>query len=133
MDRNHLTIGHSRSQGRREFLRTAALLATGGLLAAIPRRVRAQTPLPEAVERAYAELWKRLVDKDGIIHDYAGEIPTPEDCSLGRPNAIGWRSPLANGTMFTRRDLGLSLEPDSEFVEHARRQRLGQPDLQWEP
>ena len=57
--------------------------------------------VPIAVEQAHAELWNGHVDKNGIILDYIGEIPTPEDCSLGRPNSIGWRSPIANGAMFT--------------------------------
>jgi len=55
----------------------------------------------QAVEQAHAELWDRRIDKHGIILDYIGEIPTPEDCKLGRPNAIGWWSPIENGPMFT--------------------------------
>ncbi|MCX6910058.1 MAG: hypothetical protein NTY01_18725 [Verrucomicrobia bacterium] len=60
-----------------------------------------QPSVVSAVEQAHATLWDGHVDKNGIILDYIGEIPTPEDCSLGRPNAIGWRSPIANGAMFT--------------------------------
>ena len=56
---------------------------------------------PEAVQQAHAELWKRLIDRHGIILDNAGELPTPEDCRLGKPNAIGWWSPIENGPMFT--------------------------------
>jgi len=41
------------------------------------------------------------VDRFGIVRDYVGELPTPEDCALGRPNAIGWWSPIENGPMFT--------------------------------
>lgn len=54
-----------------------------------------------AVQQAHAKLWNGHVDRHGIILDFIGEIPTAEDCALGRPNAIGWRSPLANGAMFT--------------------------------
>lgn len=54
-----------------------------------------------AVEQAHAELWTKRIDKHGVILDYIGEIPTPEDCKLGRPNAIGWWSPIENGPMFT--------------------------------
>ena len=54
-----------------------------------------------AVEQAHAKLWSGHVDRNGIILDYIGDIPTTEDCALGKPNAIGWRSPLANGAMFT--------------------------------
>ncbi|MEI7682486.1 MAG: hypothetical protein WCK07_24040, partial [Betaproteobacteria bacterium] len=54
-----------------------------------------------AVERAHVELWGRFVDSHGVIRDFVGETPTPEDCALGRPNAIGWWSPIENGPMFT--------------------------------
>jgi len=54
-----------------------------------------------AVKQAHLELWRRLIDRHGIIHDYVGELPTPEDCRLGKPNAIGWWSPIENGPMFT--------------------------------
>jgi hypothetical protein len=54
-----------------------------------------------AVEQSHFELWRRFVDPHGIIHDYVGELPTPEDCTLGKPNAIGWWSPIENGPMFT--------------------------------
>jgi hypothetical protein len=55
----------------------------------------------EAVAQAHAELWNRRIDTHGVIRDYVGETPTPEDCALGRPNAIGWWSPIENGPMFT--------------------------------
>ena len=55
----------------------------------------------EAVEQAHAVLWSKFVDRHGVIRDFVGETPTPEDCSLGRPNAIGWWSPIENGPMFT--------------------------------
>lgn len=54
-----------------------------------------------AVEQCHAELWTKFVDEHGIIRDFVGELPTPEDCRLGRPNAIGWWSPIENGPMFT--------------------------------
>ena len=54
-----------------------------------------------AVEEAHSVLWRRFIHTNGLIHDYEGEIPTPEDCALGRPNAIGWWSPIENGPMFT--------------------------------
>jgi len=55
----------------------------------------------KAVERSHLKLWKEFVDKHGLILDFVGDIPTAEDCSLGRPNAIGWWSPIENGPMFT--------------------------------
>lgn len=60
-----------------------------------------QPPLSSAVEQAHSELWRRFVAPHGIIRDYVGELPTREDCALGKPNAIGWWSPIENGPMFT--------------------------------
>ena len=54
-----------------------------------------------AVEAAHATLWQRFVGPDGVIRDYQGDLPTPEECAQGRPNAIGWWSPIENGPMFT--------------------------------
>jgi hypothetical protein len=61
----------------------------------------AEATLPQALDQAHTELWRRFVDTHGIIRDFVGELPTPEDCKLGRPNAIGWWSPIENGPMFT--------------------------------
>ena len=79
------------------------------LLAASTASVAQTTPSPgvspdqlaAAVERAHAVLWSKFIGEDGLIHDYVGELPTPEDCAQGRPNAIGWWSPIENGPMFT--------------------------------
>ena len=67
-----------------------------------------------AIDRAHAETWRRFIDEHGVMRDYVGELPTPEDCRLGRPNAIGWWSPIENGPMFT----GMYLHA---MVERARR------------
>ncbi len=83
----------------------AALLALAPFLAgeaaAGAEGSAAARPTFEAAEQAHAELWKSRIDRHGVILDYVGEIPTPEDCALGRPNAIGWWSPIENGPMFT--------------------------------
>jgi len=57
--------------------------------------------LAQAVGQAHEVLWSKFVGDDGLIHDFVGEIPTPKDCEEGRPNAIGWWSPIENGPMFT--------------------------------
>jgi len=91
----------NKRRSRREFLRGTALLASAGILTTIPLRVNAQASVRDAVEHAHAELWRGRIDRHGVILDFVGEIPTPEDCTLGRPNAIGWWSPIENGPMFT--------------------------------
>ena len=73
-----------------------------GLCLSIATYLQAEEPaLARSVKQAHEELWKRFVDRYGIVQDFAGELPTPEDCALGRPNAIGWWSPIENGPMFT--------------------------------
>jgi len=69
---------------------------------ALPQIVCASSAdVEKAVDQANAVLWKNFIGADGLIRDYVGEIPTPEDCVRGRPNAIGWWSPIENGPMFT--------------------------------
>lgn len=72
-----------------------AIAMTGGAILA------GEVSVADAVEQAHRELWSRFVDPHGVIRDFVGETPTPEDCSLGRPNVIGWWSPIENGPMFT--------------------------------
>lgn len=76
-------------------------------------------PVEDAVEQAYTELWGRFVSTKGIVYDYVGELPTPKDCAEGRPNAIGWWSPIENGPMFT----GPFLQA---MVRRAKRTGLGE-------
>ena len=77
-----------------------------------------QVALDRAVESAHAALWSKFIGPEGLIHDYVGELPTPEECALGKPNAIGWWSPIENGPMFT----GLYLPAACQ-----RARRSGQP------
>ena len=79
------------------------LLAAGTAHAgdASPSSVVSPEQVAAAVEKAHAVLWSKFIGDDGLIHDYVGELPTPKDCEEGRPNAIGWWSPIENGPMFT--------------------------------
>lgn len=56
-------------------------------------------------EKAHAEIWRRFIDRHGVMLDFAAldgavDIPTPEECRLGKPNALGWWSPIENGGFF---------------------------------
>ena len=58
-----------------------------------------------ASQKAHDEIWRRFIDKYGIMIDFAdmnGEVslPTPEECREGKPNALGWWAPIENGAMF---------------------------------
>jgi len=77
----------------------AALLAiscTTELLAVEPAK---------AAEQAHSEIWRRFIDKYGIMIDFADmdgkvSLPTPEELRDGKPNALGWWAPIENGAMF---------------------------------
>ncbi len=56
---------------------------------------------PTPLASAHQQLWDKHIDRHGLILDFVGDLPTPEDCALGKPNAIGWWSPIENGPMFT--------------------------------
>lgn len=65
----------------------------------------ADDPARDDVELARTELLRRFVDRHGVLLDFTdldGEIslPTPEECREGRPNALGWWTPIENGAMF---------------------------------
>jgi hypothetical protein len=56
-------------------------------------------------ELAHREIWRRFIDDYGIMIDFADmdgnvSLPTPEECKLGKPNALGWWAPIENGAMF---------------------------------
>lgn len=50
-------------------------------------------------------MWRRFVDRYGVIVDFTDldgtvNLPTPEECRDGKPNALGWYQPIENGAMF---------------------------------
>lgn len=56
-------------------------------------------------ELAHREIWRRFIDKYGIMIDFADmdgkvSLPTPEELREGKPNALGWWAPIENGAMF---------------------------------
>ena len=89
-------------------------LTVAFILGVMATATNAQKTISKAVEQANKELWAKFIDQYGIVYDFVGEIPTPEDCELGRPNVMGWWSPIENGSFFT----GLYL---SAACERARR------------
>ena len=58
-----------------------------------------------AAQQAHDELWRRFIDPYGIMIDFADmngkvSLPTQDECREGKPNALGWWSPIENGAMF---------------------------------
>ena len=60
----------------------------------------ARTPKDLLVE-VNSRIEREFISADGLMLDYVGEIPTPEEIADLRPNAMGWWSPVENGSMFT--------------------------------
>lgn len=92
-----------------EFMKVSrrnVLKAGAGFLLSAPLLLRAETGKAEAAaQSANNELWRRMIDKHDVMLDFADEqgkviIPTPEECRLGKPNALGWWSPIENGGFF---------------------------------
>ena len=46
-------------------------------------------------------LANEFIGADGLLLDYVGDIPTPEEIADLKPNAMGWWCPIENGSMFT--------------------------------
>lgn len=66
-------------------------------------------------------LAREFISHDGLLRDYVGDIPTPEEIADLKPNAMGWWCPLENGSMFTGEWLpALMAEGPSRFARFAR-------------
>lgn len=86
---------------RRYFLRTSLATTGIGLFPSSSRSADAA----DSAEQAHRELWRRFIDDYGIMIDFTDldgsvSLPTPEECRLGKPNALGWWAPIENGAMF---------------------------------
>lgn len=83
------------------------LLALAGHALTSPAAGAAETPaaVRQAVDRAHQELWRRFVNRFGHLYDYTAldgsvQIPTPDECEAGKPNALAWWTPIENGAFF---------------------------------
>jgi hypothetical protein len=74
------------------------------VIGTLPPAARAADPAA-AVEQAHGEIWRRFIDAHGVMLDFTDldgtvNLPTPEECRAGKPNALGWFQPIENGAMF---------------------------------
>lgn len=83
-----------------------------------------------AIDCAHDEIWRRLIDRHGIMLDFSDLdgsviIPEPDECRLGKPNALGWWSPIENGAFFNGlyMDAALDRWRDSRSEEDAAKAR----------
>jgi len=59
----------------------------------------------KSVEKANEVIWSHFVDKNDVLLDFVNldgtiSLPTKEEVLLGKPNALGWWTPIENGAMF---------------------------------
>lgn len=93
-------------QGLRSVIQWVALWGAVAMAGAAESPVKVGAdPTGVAVERAHREIWRRFIDPHGVLYDYTslgGQVilPTPEECELGKPNALGWWTPIENGPFF---------------------------------
>jgi hypothetical protein len=62
-------------------------------------------PVATGTEAVHDEIWRRFIDVHGVMIDFTAldgvvDLPTPEECREGKPNALGWFQPIENGAMF---------------------------------
>lgn len=106
-------------------MRLATILFALSLLASL-----AASALDNPAEPAHREIWRRFVDRHGVMLDFTGldgsvPFPTPEECRDGKPNALGWWSPIENGAMFNGlyMDAAVSRWEHTHAVEDAAKAR----------
>ena len=79
-----------------KHLIAAALLVSGA--ATLAGGTTDETSILKTVNDRLA---REFISHDGLMLDYVGDIPTPEEIADLKPNAMGWWCPIENGSMFT--------------------------------
>ena len=55
----------------------------------------------DVLEKVNARLEREFISAEGLVLDYVGDIPDAREIAENRPNAMGWWTPVENGSMFT--------------------------------
>ncbi len=74
----------------------AAILAVVGLAAEEDART-----VQYILKEVNGRLEREFISAEGLVLDYMGDIPDARDIAENRPNAMGWWTPIENGSMFT--------------------------------
>ena len=84
-------------------MKTRAALAVWGAaaLAATMLSCGAAESAAGILKTVNDRLANEFIGADGLVLDYVGDIPTPEEIAELKPNAMGWWCPIENGSMFT--------------------------------
>ena len=55
----------------------------------------------DVLREVNTRLEREFISDEGLVLDYVGDIPNAGDIAELRPNAMGWWTPIENGSMFT--------------------------------
>lgn len=61
----------------------------------------AERSVQDILTEVNGRLEREFIGNNGLLLDYIGDIPTPEEITDLKPNAMGWWCPIENGSMFT--------------------------------
>ena len=86
---------------KRKFYDMKHLIAAASLVSGAAMLAGCATEEAEILKTVNDRLAGEFISHDGLLLDYAGEIPTPEEIADLKPNAMGWWCPIENGSMFT--------------------------------
>lgn len=78
-----------------------------------------------ALEAFEGKIWGDFISEHGLVLDYKGDLPAPQDCIEGRPNFLNWWGPTENAAKFTGLYLASvcqrhNLNPSKSDAEKAR-------------
>ena len=82
-------------------LACAALLCSFSDFASYAAEKPFHATVADAMEQANTRLANEFVYGPGLLMDYVGPMPTPDEAARAFPNAMGWWTPVENGAMFT--------------------------------
>ena len=82
-------------------LKTVRPLAAAACAVAILGAEATADTTTDVLEKVNGRLEREFISAEGLLLDYVGDIPDAEEIAANRPNAMGWWTPIENGSMFT--------------------------------
>lgn len=74
------------------------VVAAAAIVVAAAEKVRT---VQDVLKDVNGRLEREFISHDGLVLDYEGDIPEAKEIAEHRPNALGWWTPIENGSMFT--------------------------------
>ena len=70
------------------------------VIASLGAESKADTAV-DVLREVNGRLEREFIGGDGLVLDYVGDIPDAKEIEEHKPNAMGWWTPIENGSMFT--------------------------------